>query len=118
MHILAHMQTPRTLKHSNRRAPPMLCSHVERPEQLGASVSQRLDLLPRAGMEERWKSVRGREGGTELWEVHEEGLRKVIAGEVSEGGGLWRTKQSCWQEQWLGKQPRGVEKVEEGGKGV
>lgn len=66
----------------------MLRSHVERPEQLGASVSQRLDLLPRAGVEERWKRVRGREEGNKLWEIHEEVLKKVIAREVSEGGGL------------------------------
>lgn len=64
------------------------------------------------------KCVRGREGGNELWEVHEEGLRKVIAREVNEGGGLGSTKQSCWQEQRLGKEPRGVKEVEEGGKGV
>lgn len=63
--ILAHMHTNTTHPetHCNRRAPPMLCSHVERPEQLGASVSQRLDLLPRAGMEERLKRVRGGERG-------------------------------------------------------
>lgn len=72
----------------------MLRSHVERPEQLGASVSQRLDLLPRAWMEERWKRVRGREGkdgerkgGSELWEIHEKVLRKVIAREASKGWG-------------------------------
>lgn len=69
----------------------MLRSHVERPEQLGASVSQRLDLLPRAGMEARQKRVRGREGGHELWEIHEKVLRKVIAREVREGGGLLKS---------------------------
>lgn len=41
---------------------------------------------------ERWKSVRGRKGGNESWEVQEEGLRKVIATEVSEGGRLVRNK--------------------------
>ncbi len=37
--------------YSNRRVPlvlPMLCSHVESPEQLWASVAQRLVLLPQA----------------------------------------------------------------------
>lgn len=70
----------------------MLCSHVERPEQLGASVSQRLDLLPRAGMEEGWKRVRGREGVMNNWGegmggLHEDGFRKVIAKEEMAGGG-------------------------------
>lgn len=72
----------------------MLCSHVERPEQLGASVSQRLDLLPRAGMEEGWKRVRGREGVMNNWGdwgegmggLHEDGFRKVIGRDG--GGGL------------------------------
>lgn len=31
--------------------------------------------------------MRGREAGSELWEIHEEGLRKVIAREVSVGKG-------------------------------
>lgn len=97
----------------------MLRSHVERPEQLGASVSQRLDLLPRAGMEEGWKRERGREGGDALWEIHEEALvRKEGDSKRSERGWGLFEEQSCWQERWLGKQPRGVEEVEEGGKGV
>lgn len=35
--------------------------------------------------------MRGREGCKELWELHEEGLRKVIAKEVMEGGGLLKS---------------------------
>lgn len=38
-------------------------------------------------MEEGWKRKRGSEGSNELWEKHEEVLGKVIAREVSEGGG-------------------------------
>lgn len=80
-HIHAHGNVAHPETQSNRRDPAALCSHVERPEQLGASVSQRLDLLPER--EER----QGREGRGRgaLWEIREEGLRKVIAMEVSEG---------------------------------
>lgn len=114
-HTHTHTNATHPVTHCSRRAPPMLCSHVERPEQLGASVSQRLDLLPRAGMEEGWKRVRGREGVMNNWGdwgegmggLHEDGFRKVIG---RDGGGGWRA-QSYWQKQWLGKQSRGVEGV-------
>lgn len=45
----------------------------------------------------------------ELWEIHEDVLKKVIAREVSEGGGggALKSTRSCWQERWLGKQPGG-----------
>lgn len=60
MHAYAHGNIAHPETQSNRRAPPALCSHVERPEQLGASVSQRLDLLPRAADGKRGKR-KGRE---------------------------------------------------------
>ncbi len=75
----------------------MLRFHVERPEQLGASVSPRLDLLPGAGTGEKWKRVRRRKGGNEIRETYEEVLGKVIAREPVRVGNCCRA-QSCWQE--------------------
>lgn len=58
-----HTNAARPETDCTTQAPSVLCSHVERPGQLGASVSQRLDLLPLAGIHERWKKG---EGGKEV----------------------------------------------------